>query len=372
VLDDSPLERELAARTLARDFDVATFGDGATLLEQLAAGGDPDVLVLDWHLPGLSGPDVLTFVRRTRDEASLPVLMLTGARMDAPDLVKALEGGANDFVTKPFISEVLRARVHTLARVRALHERLRATELEARARSDFEEQLVGIVSHDLRNPLFVVALSAASLEGRPGLDARQTKAIARIVSASARAIRMVEDLLDFSRIRVGGDIGLTTAPVDIHALVAQVADEVLVTRPDRRIALEAIGDGRGIWDADRLTQVAQNLIGNAVQHTTEDVPVRVRTSGEAQHVVLTVHNGGPAIAAEDLPRLFEPFHQGRTAHGNGRSLGLGLYITSHIVQAHGGYLDVHSTADEGTTFRVVLPREAQRTTDSRAGGRTGT
>jgi signal transduction histidine kinase len=367
ILDDSPLEASIVADALKPDFEIETFTDGTTLIERLNAGANPDVLVLDWHNQGLSGREVLAFVRSTRNEASLPVLMLTAMQVDATDSVDALQAGANDFVTKPFVPEVLRARVATLLRVRALHERVLQAEAEGHARRAFEEQLIGIVSHDLRNPLSAVIFAAEVLRSRPGLDERQTKAVERIVTSCGRAVRMIEDLLDFSRVRLGGGLALTTAPVDLHVLAARVVEELLVTRPGRRVALEAVGDGAGIWDADRLAQVVQNLVGNALQHTTEDVGVRVRTSGEGSHVVLTVHNDGPTIAAEDLERLFQPFQQGRGAHPIGRSVGLGLYITAHIVEAHGGFVDVQSSADTGTTFRVVLPRDSGATTQALTG-----
>jgi sigma-B regulation protein RsbU (phosphoserine phosphatase) len=239
-----------------------------------------------------------------------------------------------------------------------LAEALRRAEAAQRS-SEFEQQLIGIVSHDLRNPLQAIRLSAAHGLKAAGPETRQRRSFERILSSSDRALRMINDLLDFTRVRLGGGIGVERGEaVDLHSLVAQVVDEVLVTRPERQVALERSGDAGGRWDADRLAQVVQNLVGNALQHTTEDVPVRVRTWGEGEDVVLEVHNGGAPIPAEDLPRLFEPFQRGSGARPDGgRSLGLGLHITYHLVQAHGGGIGVRSSADEGTTFTVRLPRD---------------
>ncbi|QRO02163.1 PAS domain-containing sensor histidine kinase [Archangium violaceum] len=224
---------------------------------------------------------------------------------------------------------------------------------------EFEQQLIGIVSHDLRNPLQAIRLSATHGLKTGGLEPRQRRSFERILNSSDRALRMINDLLDFTRVRLGGGITVERGQaVDLHPLVAQVVDEVLVARPGRHVTMERSGDGRGSWDADRLSQVVQNLVLNALQHTTEDVPVRVRTWGEGEEVVLEVHNGGSPIPAEDLPRLFQPFQRGRNARPDGgRSMGLGLHITYHLVQAHGGGIRVRSSADEGTTFTVRLPRD---------------
>ena len=239
-----------------------------------------------------------------------------------------------------------------------LAEALRRAEAAHRS-SEFEQQLIGIVSHDLRNPLQAIRLSAEHGLKAAGPETRQRRSLERILTSSERALRMINDLLDFTRVRLGGGIVLERVEaVDLHELVNQVVDEVLVTRPERQVAMERAGDARGRWDADRLAQVVQNLVGNALQHTTEDAPVRVRTWAEGEHVVLEVHNGGAPIAAEDLPRLFEPFQRGSGARPDGgRSMGLGLHITYHLVHAHRGGIGVRSNADEGTTFTVRLPRD---------------
>lgn len=119
-----------------------------------------------------------------------------------------------------------------------------------------------------------------------------------------------------------------------------MVEEVVVTHPERHIEIDAGGDTRGFWDADRLSQVVQNLVTNAVQHTTEEVPVRVSARADGSDVLLEVYNGGPTIPEEDLARLFEPFQRGGGSRVGGRSLGLGLYITSQIVRAHGGTVGV--------------------------------
>lgn len=134
--------------------------------------------------------------------------------------------------------------------------------------------------------------------------------------------------------------------------------------PDRSVQFEHQGDTEGYWDPARLVQVVENLVSNACKYGEPGAPITVRTLGGDRWVWLEVHNRGAPIAAELLPHLFEPLRQGRRAGGVGAlaGVGLGLYIVDHIVRAHGGTIDVHSTASEGTTFIVRLPRESPQQT----------
>ncbi|HEX8820240.1 MAG TPA: PAS domain S-box protein, partial [Archangium sp.] len=219
------------------------------------------------------------------------------------------------------------------------------------------EDVVAIVSHDLRNPLNAISLSATTLLKREDVDERTTKAASRIYAASDRATKMIRDLLDFTQARVGG-IPVNPRPLDFHEHVHRVVEEVRLAWPERALEFHASGDGRGAWDEGRLAQVITNLVGNALQHSPPDTPVRVTTRGEADGVLLEIHNEGAPIPAELLPTLFEPYQRGPES-GTGRgSLGLGLFIARQIVLGHGGGLDVRSSAEDGTTFTVRLPRGA--------------
>ncbi len=131
LVDDSPLEREIARRLLVEQYEVEAFSDGPPVLERLAEGERPDVLVLDWHMPQMSGLEVCRFLRQTYDEASLPILVLT-ATGGQDDLLDGLAAGANDFVAKTFDPAELLARVGTLARAKQLHDSLKQTELATR------------------------------------------------------------------------------------------------------------------------------------------------------------------------------------------------------------------------------------------------
>ncbi|QRK06204.1 HAMP domain-containing histidine kinase [Archangium violaceum] len=228
---------------------------------------------------------------------------------------------------------------------------------EAQEAIRVREDVVAIVSRDLRTPLNVISLSATSLLKRGDVDKRATTAVNRILAAADRASRMIRDLLDFNQARMKG-IPVQREPLDFHAHVLRVVKEVRLAHPDRHIAFHASGEGQGEWDGDRLAQVVTNLVGNALQHSPADSPVRVFTRGEGSHVLLEVHNEyvGHAIPPEVLSNLFEPYRRGPEAGASQGSLGLGLFITRQIVLAHGGNIHVRSTPEEGTTFTVRLPR----------------
>jgi len=403
LLDDSPTETEIICSALAATCLVSTFTDGATLLEALGNHAPPDVVVLDWEVPGLSGIEVCEYLRGNRATEALPVLMLT-SHQAAEDVVTGLEAGANDYMFKPFRPMELVARVHALARRDMLRRRALAAErarrvlaedalavvqaaeerawraeaeraqlllreqearqkiesfaAELRRHADFERQLLGIVSHDLRNPLSAITLTAASLE-RQLEDARHQRGIQRILLSAERAIQMIRDLLDFTRARQGSGIAIHRQAADLHELARAVVDETQASRPGRSIELAQSGSGAGEWDPARLEQVISNLLVNALQYSPPETPVRVATHGEEGLVRLEVHNTGKPIPEDLLPRIFEPLERGtEPADQSGRNIGLGLYIVRHIVGAHAGSVDVHSTAAEGTTFTVQLPRSS--------------
>lgn len=236
-------------------------------------------------------------------------------------------------------------------------EALRQSELRYRQASEFEQQILGIVSHDLRNPLSIISLSSTLLLERDGLDERGTQVVRRIQSSADRAARMIRDLLDFTQARLGGGIPVHPRPVDLHSVVRQVVEETRTAFPEREIELEQRGPGAGTWDADRLAQVLSNLVANALNYSPRDTGVSIRTNGDTDTFELEVRNGGEPIPAEVLPTLFRPMQRGANhSDRSARSVGLGLYIVREIVTAHGGEVSLSSTPADGTAVRVRLPR----------------
>ncbi|WP_426755613.1 PAS domain S-box protein [Myxococcus sp. Y35] len=238
-------------------------------------------------------------------------------------------------------------------------ERRRAQEAELQA-ARFGERLIAIVSHDLRNPLNAIHLSATQLLHSESLLERERRLVTRIARSGDRMKRMISELLDFTRGRLGGGIPIQRAPGDLRAVVRQGLEELEAAWPERKLTLRvAPGRYEGDWDADRLLQVVSNLGGNALQYSPGDAPVSFSLSDGGDTVALEVHNPGEPISPEMLPRLFDPFRRANMASvggGSSSGLGLGLYIVEQVVKGHGGRIEVTSTAESGTTFRVTLPR----------------
>lgn len=214
------------------------------------------------------------------------------------------------------------------------------------------ETFVAVLGHDLRNPLGAV-VAGATLALRHVEDPKVRGHLDRVLRSARRMARMVDQLLDVSRVRLGRGIPLVRAEVDLCELVRQAAAETEPTHRQHRFDLRLPPSCEGEWDRDRLAQVLTNLLANACEHSAAGSVVTVTLQDRAAHAAVAVHNPGPPIPPELLPAVFDAFASGAE---NGRGLGLGLYIAREIALAHGGDVSVDSAADRGTTFTVHLPR----------------
>jgi signal transduction histidine kinase len=218
----------------------------------------------------------------------------------------------------------------------------------------FRDQFIGVLSHDLRTPLGAVTAGAALLAVPEDNPERRGRVVTRIMNSAQRMERMIGDLLDLTRTRLGGSLPLTRRPSDLQQVCEEAVIEIRAARPDAVLRLKANGDLRGEWDADRLEQAVSNLVANAIQYG-DGTPITLTGQDQGNSVTLTVHNGGPPIPAEVLAHVFEPLARGR-ADGAAHSIGLGLFIARAIVSAHGGHINVTSSKDTGTTFTIALPK----------------
>jgi signal transduction histidine kinase len=221
------------------------------------------------------------------------------------------------------------------------------------------EMFVAILGHDLRTPLNAVIMASQFMLDTGELKEPHLTLATRVVRSSRRMSRMVDDLLDFTRSRLGTGVPISRQPMDLAREASHAVDEISAAHPKSKVEFVASGDLCGEWDCPRISQVLANLLGNAAQHGAADSTITLAARGEPDEVVLEVHNFGPAIAASELNGLFSPFKRlapGHTAPPNQTNLGLGLYIAERIVSAHGGTIDVQSSEAEGTRFRVRLPR----------------
>lgn len=224
----------------------------------------------------------------------------------------------------------------------------------AEDRALFSEQMIGIVSHDLRNPLSVISMATEVLE-RNDLSPKQQQLVRHTQEAAQRARRLINDLLDFTQARIGRGIGVTKTTIDLHLLIAAAVEQLRIVYPKREFLHSINGQGLCMADSDRLTQLAGNLISNAVTYGAVDRPVTVTSSITEQGFELVVHNWGTPIPPDFLATVFSPMTRGVNLAQDSRSVGLGLFIVREIVKAHGGTVSVSSTIESGTAFMATFP-----------------
>ncbi len=238
--------------------------------------------------------------------------------------------------------------------------RLQQIEAELRATAQFREELLGIVGHDLRNPLSAISMSAQFLLSRGNLGPEETRLISMIVKSTHRMDRMIRQLFEFTRARLGSNMPIERTQHELNQLCLQAVEE-LQTGSTTQIICDFKGALSGRWDGGRLIEAFSNIIGNAMDHALPETPVIVKAWGTAEEVVVSVQNQGAPIPAELMPVLFAPFRSGR--HGptaKAGHLGLGLYVAHEIARAHGGTLEAQSEAGT-TSFVMRLPRAAAGT-----------
>jgi signal transduction histidine kinase len=218
--------------------------------------------------------------------------------------------------------------------------------------------LLGMLGHDMRSPLQTIQITSSYLAALNAGE-KVSGAASRLIRSGSRMQALLDDMLDFNRIKLGLGINIVPTKGDLAKQLADELDLVRVIHPERSIELDVVGDCQGIWDSRRLQQLVGNLVLNAIKYGAREAPVHVMLTGQPAEVLLQVKNSGPVIEPSALSRIFDPLQRGpnhldKTADS---SLGLGLYIAREIAKAHGGGIEVRS--DEiGTVFTVQLPRHA--------------
>jgi signal transduction histidine kinase len=219
---------------------------------------------------------------------------------------------------------------------------------------------IGILGHDIRNPLGTIVMSAEILAR--SLQTPQN-VVTTIINSAVRINGLIEQIVDFTLAQVNGAMSIRRVAGDLHDQLLKIIHESQARNHAQAIELRMRGDFLGSWDESRMGQLLSNLLGNAIRYGDPARPITVEMWSEAAEVSFSVHNFGPAIRQEDLSRIFEPLARGTgieiaAARREPAGVGLGLYICREIVRAHGGTLTVKSTEELGTTFTVRLPRFA--------------
>jgi signal transduction histidine kinase len=378
VIDDHPSNVALLQAVLTRAGlrRIFTETDSRQVLARLGEV-DPDLIVLDLHMPHLDGFAVLAQIRQYAPSEYLPVLVLT-ADTTATASERALSAGAQDFVTKPFNNSevVLRARnllqtrfLYTSLRssiVRQAGERLReerrlsealSTEREAVERlqhlDGVKDTMLQTISHDLRNPISAVLtmtgmLAADAMGSQPLTTAVRSKLIANVEVSVQRMDQLLTDLLDSDPMRSPSDRLLTC---DVGELVRRVLASLDIAY-EHPVSTD-IESVNATIDPVHVERIVENLLANARKHLDPGVPIWVKTGRVDDGVLITVEDAGPGIPADLVDTLFQPFRRGSSASSDG--MGLGLWLVSRFAQLHGGRAWVDRRPGGGASFRVFLP-----------------
>jgi len=356
LVDDRP-ENLLSLSTLLRRDDVRVLEarSGAEALDLLLSH-DVALALLDVQMPGMDGFELAELMRGSARTRDIPIIFVTAGVQDQVRIFRGYDSGAVDFLYKPVDPRILLHKTDVFFQLYRQKQQL-MRELSDRTETlRLNEMFTAVLGHDLRNPLNAIVTGAQLLQHRSE-DAAVQATAARMLSSARRMGRMIDDMLDLARARLAGGIPLRCEPVDLAALLERVVHEHQAAFPGRGIDVFVEGNLSGTWDADRLAQIASNLVGNALRHGDPAETVEVRIDGVgAETVRLSVRNRG-VVPADVLPVLFDPFRGGDRLSGRGEGLGLGLYIVQQLVLAHHGVISVES-ADGVTVFAVELPRHA--------------
>ncbi len=395
-------------------FDVRVAYDGVLALVAVAER-KPDLIVSDIVMPNMNGYELCKSIRENEETYDIPVILLTQLS-ELSDVVKALESGADNFVTKPYKPDFLLSRIHHILVNRELRRdrhsekiieiffdnqkysfsamptqvidlllstfenaveknkelqrvnqkllevqrELRDKNKELEAANAQKDRFLGMAAHDLRNPLGHIALVTDML--LEDLDDRlspQEKEMLTITQHSSRfMLELVNDLLDIAKIE-SGKLNLSPVETDFATLTRHNVERnaTLAARKNISVTFEVDGDIPPLMlDPGKMEQVLNNLISNAVKYSYPDTTVRVSLTRRDDAVVLAVADEGQGIPADELDKLFQPFERTSVeATAGEKSTGLGLAIVQKIVEGHHGKIWVESTVGKGTTFFVSLP-----------------
>ncbi|RYG37130.1 response regulator [bacterium] len=364
VVDDNADNRDVLARRLAkRGYRVTSVEDGESALSALR-GDSFDVVLLDVMMPGIDGVEVLRRIKGDEKLRPIPVIMIS-AHDELDAVVRCIEIGAADYLSKPFDSTLLYARVGSCLREKRAHDR------EVTLRQELEQNygrlqelekmrddLTAMIVHDLRTPLTSIlsGLQTAQMAGE--MDELQDEMIGIAIDGSETLLGMINDLLDVSKLE-DGSMNLDLTDVAADALGVKAISQVANLAKMRGVALIDGISRPGIvfkGDDDKLRRTLVNLLGNALKFTPAGGSVELIGRVNGNEIQFSVKDTGEGIPEDSFHKIFEKFGQVESRKaGRKMSTGLGLTFCKMVVESHGGRIWVESQVGVGSTFSFVLP-----------------
>lgn len=355
AVDDRPENlMVLVEGLIARGLEVRVAPSGEFALSAVAARL-PDVILLDVTMPGMDGYEVCRRLKAEPRTREIPVIFVS-ALNDVADKVRGFEAGGVDFVTKPFQLEEVEARVRTHLELRRARSELAASYAKLEELERLRDELTRLIVHDMRSPLSALLGSLQLLRQSLAAAARaeDLEDVDLALRGGARLLRMVNDLIDLSRLESAA-FPVERTRCDLKAVAGAAASEVLGLARDRAVTV----DGPAIpgeWDEQLIRRVIENMLANAFKFSPRDRPVHVTVSDDGEPTV-RVRDEGPGVPPALLDRVFDKFVSADAGTGGRtRSAGIGLYFCKLAVEAHGGRIGVESEPGRGSTFWFTLPR----------------
>jgi two-component system sensor histidine kinase/response regulator len=357
LVDDERFNLNLLKSVLEREYEIQVASNGEQAVERASGITPPDLILLDIQMPGMDGYQVMARLQAGTITRSIPVIFVT-TMGGIEEETKGLLLGAVDYIIKPISPPIVRARVQTHLALKRSADQQKALNQALAELNQLKNLFLGMVAHDLRNPLVAIrGLSELLLEGELEVD-NQREFQTTIHQVSQQMLVLLNDLLDISQIE-SGQFSLHSLPQDLLALlrerlallepVAQAKQICLLLEEESSLPLLPV-------DPMRLTQVVDNLVGNAIKFSPLGSTVRIVTQRVGTGGGFAVVDQGPGISHADRAALFKPFHRlSAMPTGGEKSTGMGLYIVKKIVDAHGGEILVDSLPSGGSRFWVQLP-----------------
>ncbi len=356
VVDDNEINRMLLERIFTKEgHAVALAADGHEALEYLKRERF-DLVILDIMMPVMDGLTTLERIRSKQDTATLPVILVS-AMSDTSDIVRGLELGANDYITKPVDMAVALARVRTQLALKFLIDEREEAIHRLEESQSIREQFFRIASHDLKQPL--TSLKTANILLRELIDPHNDRAHSVIDTVKMTIDSMTEvvtDFLDTAAVQ-SGKLDMNIQPVSAHELVQTVLTQHHPSAYEKDIQIHVSNiTGMLLGDRARLVQVLGNIVSNAIKYSPAGETIHIWSIQEGSILRIFVMDNGEGIPPDEQIKLFQPFGKlSNEPTGGEASHGLGLWIASHLVRLQNGDIGVESPANSGSTFWISLP-----------------